>query len=162
ADSGRGQLGGEAVDILTPTGGESVTKGTIWEWSGTVGETVKDGDTVVAISTDKVDMELPAPASGTITEILFEEGATVTVGQVIARMTTGDAAAPSGEAAAPTAPAEAAPAEGAQAPGDGTPASPVARRVAADQGVDISGVEGTARGGRGTKADVRAAAGRGG
>ncbi len=85
---------GETIDIVTPTGGESVTEGTILEWSVKVGDAVKDGDTVVEISTDKVDMELPAPASGTITEILVEEGATVTVGQVIARMTAGAADAP--------------------------------------------------------------------
>ena len=87
---------GRTVDIVTPTGGESVTEGTILEWSVKLGDAVKEGDTVVEISTDKVDMELPAPATGTITEILFEEGATVTVGQVIARMTAGaaDGAAP--------------------------------------------------------------------
>src|SRR5205807_4457096 len=83
---------GKTVDIVTPTGGESVTEGTILEWSVKVGETVKEGDTVVEISTDKVDMELPAPASGTISEILVEDGATVTVGQVIARMTASGAA----------------------------------------------------------------------
>src|SRR5262249_14922424 len=93
---------GRTVDIVTPTGGESVTEGTILEWSVKVGDAVKDGDTVVEISTDKVDMELPAPATGTITEILFEEGATVTVGQVIARMTAGAAtAAPAPAAATP-------------------------------------------------------------
>ena len=85
---------GETIDIVTPTGGESVTEGTILEWSVKVGDTVKDGDTVVEVSTDKVDMELPAPASGTITEILAEEGDTVTVGQVVARMTKGGGAPP--------------------------------------------------------------------
>ena len=89
---------GAAIDIVTPTGGESVTEGTIIEWSVKVGDTVKEGQTVVEISTDKVDMELPAPASGTITEILAQDGETVNVGQVIARMTAGagnGAAAPS-------------------------------------------------------------------
>src|SRR4051794_5577264 len=76
----------EIVDIVTPTGGESVTEGTVLEWAVKVGDAVSDGQTVVEISTDKVDMELPAPANGTITEILFEEGDTVSVGQVIARM----------------------------------------------------------------------------
>ena len=61
------QASGQTVDIVTPTGGESVTEGTILEWSVKVGDTVKDGDTVVEISTDKVDMELPAPANGIIT-----------------------------------------------------------------------------------------------
>ena len=99
---------GETVDIVTPTGGESVTEGTILEWSVKVGDAVKQGDTVVEISTDKVDMELPAPASGTITEILAEDGETVSVGQVIARMqaTAG---------AAPTPPGNGAPESGASA-----------------------------------------------
>src|SRR5262249_57842074 len=97
----------ETIDIVTPTGGESVTEGTILEWAVKVGDAVKDGDTVVEISTDKVDMELPAPASGTITEILFEEGATVTVGQVIARMTTSVGAPASAPTPAePSAPTE--------------------------------------------------------
>ena len=77
---------GQTIDIVTPTGGESVTEGTILEWTVKVGDQVREGDTVVEISTDKVDMELPAPVSGTISEILFAEGDTVTVGQVIARM----------------------------------------------------------------------------
>ena len=85
----RAQATGEIVDIVTPAGGESVTEGTILEWAVKVGDAVEDGDTVVEISTDKVDMELPAPAAGTITEILAEEGETVTVGQVIARMQLG-------------------------------------------------------------------------
>src|SRR3954463_2732498 len=93
---------GEIVDITTPAGGESVTEGTILEWAVKVGDSVDDGDTVVEISTDKVDMELPAPAAGTITEILAEEGATVVVGQVIARMRLG---AGNGAAAAVSSPA---------------------------------------------------------
>src|ERR1700733_9433213 len=85
---------GELIDIVTPTGGESVTEGTILDWSVKVGDAVKAGDTVVEISTDKVDMELPAPAAGTITEILAETGDTVSVGQVIARMIATQASAP--------------------------------------------------------------------
>jgi multifunctional 2-oxoglutarate metabolism enzyme len=152
---------GKTIDIVTPTGGESVTEGTILEWSVKVGDAVKDGDTVVEISTDKVDMELPAPASGTISEILFEEGATVTVGQVIARLTT-SAGAPAGSAETPHAPTtrSGAPENGASSV-DGGNASPVARRVAAQEGIDLSGVAGSARGGRITKADVLAAAGNG-
>src|SRR3954463_5666818 len=95
---------GEIVDITTPAGGESVTEGTILEWSVKVGDTVNDGDTVVEISTDKVDMELPAPASGTITQILFAEGDPVTFGEVMARLqfgggTENPAAPPSGNGA---------------------------------------------------------------
>jgi 2-oxoglutarate dehydrogenase E1 component len=164
---------GETIDIVTPTGGESVTEGTILEWSVKVGDMVRDGDTVVEISTDKVDMELPAPAAGTITEILAEEGDTVTVGQVIARMTRSAASAPSPAAGAPdtgaalseegiaTAQAGAGTVPGPAPPGDGASASPIARRVAASEGIDLRRVHGTARNGRITKADVLAAAGNG-
>ncbi|HWF56178.1 MAG TPA: multifunctional oxoglutarate decarboxylase/oxoglutarate dehydrogenase thiamine pyrophosphate-binding subunit/dihydrolipoyllysine-residue succinyltransferase subunit [Solirubrobacteraceae bacterium] len=146
------------IDIVTPTGGESVTEGTILEWSVKVGDEVKEGDTVVEISTDKVDMELPAPAAGTIAEILFEEGATVTVGQVIARMSVG-AAAPAAPVAQPSAPSPESPAPAAPTTGAGV--SPVAQRVAAAEGVDLGAVQGSARGGRITKADVLAAKGNG-
>ncbi|HET9721014.1 MAG TPA: biotin/lipoyl-containing protein, partial [Solirubrobacteraceae bacterium] len=134
------------VEIVTPTGGESVTEGTILEWSVKVGQSVRDGETVVEISTDKVDMELPAPASGTITEILAEEGETVTVGQVIARMSVGQSA--SAPAAPGPAPAAAQPASATPATPQGSPvgsepqvtanASPIAQRVAAAQGVDLA------------------------
>src|SRR4051795_2293227 len=99
----------EVIDIVTPAGGESVTEGTILEWAVKVGDTVADGDTVVEISTDKVDMELPAPGAGTITELLVDEGDTVTVGQVIARMQVGAGAPPPKTSAGNGAPAEAAP-----------------------------------------------------
>jgi 2-oxoglutarate decarboxylase len=136
------------VDVVTPAGGESVSEGTILEWAVGVGDAVKDGQTVVEISTDKVDMELPAPAEGTITEILAQEGETVSVGQVIARIRAGAAApAPSTPAAGNGAPAKAPPA----AP---EKVSPVAARVAAAEGIDLRGVTGTGPGGRITKADV--------
>ncbi len=146
----------ETIDIVTPAGGESVSEGTILEWSVKVGDTVADGDTVVEISTDKVDMELPAPTSGTIVEILAQEGETVTVGQVIARMTAGGAA-PAADVVAGREPSPV----GSEALGDGAGASPVARRVAADEGIDLSQITGSARGGRIVKADVLAAVGNG-
>src|SRR5271166_4489702 len=74
------------VDVVTPAAGESVTEGTILEWHVKVGDPIKADETIVEISTDKVDLELPAPASGTVSEILIAEGETVTVGQVIARI----------------------------------------------------------------------------
>ncbi|HEY5318984.1 MAG TPA: multifunctional oxoglutarate decarboxylase/oxoglutarate dehydrogenase thiamine pyrophosphate-binding subunit/dihydrolipoyllysine-residue succinyltransferase subunit, partial [Solirubrobacteraceae bacterium] len=164
---------GDIIEIVTPTGGESVTEGTILEWSVKVGNQVKDGDTVVEISTDKVDMELPAPASGTITEILAQDGETVTVGQVIARMTTNvppgaevsPASAPttsrpasagdSSPALSPATPAPASPS--APAAGD-IAATPLARRIATADGIDLTRVKGSARGGRITKSDVAQAA----
>src|SRR6185312_1329120 len=78
----------QMIDVVTPAAGESVTEGTILEWHVKVGEFIKVDDTIVEISTDKVDVELPSPASGTVVEILAEEGDTVGVGQVIARLTT--------------------------------------------------------------------------
>jgi 2-oxoglutarate dehydrogenase E1 component len=158
----------EVLDIVTPAGSESVTEGTILEWSVKVGDAVKDGDTVVEISTDKVDMELPAPASGTITEILFEEGATVGVGEVIARMAVGAGAATAAAPAVapPPAPGGDAPASGAPSGGgvataaatSSKAATPVAQRAAAALGVNLQGVAGSARGGRVTKDDVLYAA----
>src|SRR5271165_3496690 len=76
----------QIIDVVTPAAGESVTEGTILEWHVKVGDFIKADDTIVEISTDKVDLELPSPASGTVSEILIAEGETVTVGQVIARI----------------------------------------------------------------------------
>jgi 2-oxoglutarate decarboxylase len=152
-DTETAEAPGEIVDIVTPTGGESVTEGTILEWAVKVGDEVEDGQTVVEISTDKVDMELPAPSAGTIVEILAEEGDTVTVGQVIARMQAGAGKAP----ATPRAEAPATGSNGAPAsttlPADAR-ISPVAARVAAAEGVDLGKLTGTGRGGRITKDDV--------
>ncbi len=80
----------ETIDVVTPAAGESVTEGTILEWHVKVGDYIKVDDTIVEISTDKVDVELPSPASGTVSEILAEEGDTVGVGQVIARLAVGE------------------------------------------------------------------------
>src|SRR5437016_5367476 len=80
----------QIIEVVTPAAGESVTEGTILEWHAKVGDFIKLDDTIVEISTDKVDVELPSPAAGVVTEILVEEGATVTVGQVIARIAARD------------------------------------------------------------------------
>jgi 2-oxoglutarate decarboxylase len=144
------------IDIVAPPAGESVAEGTILTWHKRAGDAVAVDETVVEISTDKVDMELPAPASGTLVEILAPEGETVIPGQLLARMT-----ANGGTPAAkrPEAPA----AEPGPEPGlaDDAPASPVARRAAAIEGVDLSRVQGSGPGGRVTKADVLAASGNG-
>src|ERR1700761_8204370 len=81
----------QIVDVVTPAAGESVTEGTILEWHVKVGDRIGGDATIVEISTDKADVELPSPASGPVTELLVEEGDTVTVGQVIARIAVGDA-----------------------------------------------------------------------
>src|SRR6202167_1506894 len=80
----------QLIDVVTPAAGESITEGTILEWHVKVGDFIKVDDTIVEISTDKVDVELPSPASGTVIEILAEEGDTVGVGQVIAWLAAGD------------------------------------------------------------------------
>ncbi len=156
--------GGETariVDVLTPAAGESVSEGTILEWRVQVGELIKADDTIVEISTDKVDLELPSPATGTVSEILVSEGETVTVGQVIARVSVSEEA-PAGEAPAavePPQPERASSDDGTTRP---TPedanVSPVAARVAAVEGVDLAGVAGSGPAGRITKSDVLAAA----
>src|SRR5271169_1254848 len=134
----------QTVDVVTPAAGESVTEGTILEWHVQVGDFIKANDTIVEISTDKVDLELPSPASGTVTEILVAEGDTVTVGQVIARIAVGTG---TGGAAAPGAGTGSAAPGGAIAtassPPDGTRVSPVAARAAAVEGVDLGSVSGS-------------------
>ena len=65
---------GQTIDVVTPAAGESVTEGTILEWRVKVGDSIKLDDTIVEISTDKVDVELPSPASGTVSEILVARG----------------------------------------------------------------------------------------
>ncbi len=173
ARAGASQL----VDVLTPAAGESVSEGTILEWRVKAGDPIAASDTIVEISTDKVDLELPSPATGTVHELLAAEGDTVTVGQVIARILTGapapgggagaGAAAPDGEpGTAASAPAgngpAAAPAPAASAPApagaEAAKASPVALRAARAEGVDLSRVQGSGPAGRITKADVLAAA----
>src|ERR1700740_565392 len=128
----------QIIDVVTPAAGESVTEGTILEWHVKVGDLIKANDTIVEISTDKVDLELPSPATGTVTEILVAEGDTVTVGQVIARIAVGDGAdgadgagdgARSGNGT--TAPSPPAGTSATSAPAEGTRVSPVAARAAA-------------------------------
>jgi multifunctional 2-oxoglutarate metabolism enzyme len=168
----------QTIDVVTPAAGESVTEGTILEWHVQVGEQIGLDDTIVEISTDKVDVELPAPASGTVTEILAQEGDTVTVGQVIARIALGDGAAPAGPASDESAgdgtresdgngagasasppPAQAqAPMQADHSVPDGAKISPVAARAAAAEGVDLASVSGSGPGGRIVKSDVLGAA----
>src|SRR5215211_608925 len=95
---------GQAVEITMPAMGESVSEGVILEWAKQPGEAVEEDETIVEISTDKVDAEVPAPASGVMEEILANPGDTVTVGQVIGRMKSGgNGSKPAAAAAAPPA-----------------------------------------------------------
>src|SRR3954451_1707567 len=79
----------QKVQLLMPEMGESVTEGTVLEWHVAEGEAVEEGQTVVEVSTDKVDAEVPAPAAGTIDKILAQPDETVNVGAVLAEMTAG-------------------------------------------------------------------------
>src|SRR5690349_8115583 len=145
----------EAVDIVMPAMGESVTEGVILEWRKQPGDAVAQDETIVEISTDKVDAEVPAPASGTMDEILAQAGDTVSVGQVIARMTGGGASAAPPKAPQPTSAPR--PAGDVPAVPEGAKVTPVARRIAAAHGVDLSRVTGTGPAGRISKEDVLAA-----
>jgi multifunctional 2-oxoglutarate metabolism enzyme len=155
--------GGKTVQIAMPEMGESVTEGTVLEWHVAEGDQVAEGDTVIEVSTDKIDAEVPAPAAGTITKLLVSVDDTVQVGQALAEMSTSNvppasSASPPGavgsaEERASGEPASAAPVD----TGNGR-ASPVARRVAAAKGVDIGSLSGTGPGGKVVKGDVIAAA----
>ena len=78
-----------AIQVTLPAMGESVTEGTILEWHKQVGDTIEADEIIVEVSTDKVDAEVPAPASGTIVAIHFAEGDTVQVGSVLAEIAAG-------------------------------------------------------------------------
>ena len=159
------------VDLPFPEMGDSVTEGTILEWHKQAGDSVELDETIVEVSTDKVDAEVPSPAAGTVAEILVEQDQTVPVGTVLCRIATG-AAAPGASApkasdgdgaASPPQPSGAAqPSAGNGAP-DGGNVTPVAARAAQAQGIDTDSIKGSGRQGRVTKSDVEAAvAGNGG
>jgi len=157
----------QTIDVVTPAAGESVTEGTILEWHAKVGDPIKVDDTIVEISTDKVDVELPSPATGTVSEILAQEGDTVTVGQVIARIVVGGASQ-NGVPASNGAPGSSTTSDGAASDGtsgggvpDGVKVSPVAARAAAVEGVDLANVSGSGPAGQIRKADVLSATGNG-
>jgi multifunctional 2-oxoglutarate metabolism enzyme len=168
------------VQISMPEMGESVTEGIVLEWHVAVGDFVNEGDTVVEVSTDKVDAEVPAPTSGVITKLVAAVDEEVPVGAPLAEMEAGDdsPAGPGGGSAGPVA-AEAAQISpgtsaanraGTVATGNGAGtgvagdsqdvrATPVARRVAAATGVDLGSVTGSGPGAKVTKGDVLAANG---
>ena len=174
----------EANDVVMPQMGVSVSEGTITKWLKQEGEQVEADESLLEISTDKVDTEVPSPASGTLTQILVQEGETVDVGTKLAVIGgDGTAAAPkedvpepaTAQAAAesasvsdapstpPTAdtvqeaqpaPAAASETTEAQSTNGKTFVSPVVAKIASEHGVDPSQVQGTGRGGRVTKKDI--------
>src|SRR5258707_1896162 len=99
-----------ATDVVMPQMGESIAEGTVVRWLKKVGETVERDEPLLEISTDKVDAEIPSPANGTLTEIIAQEGQTVGVNTVVARIAgQREAAGASALAAAPAPPAPAPP-----------------------------------------------------
>jgi 2-oxoglutarate dehydrogenase E2 component (dihydrolipoamide succinyltransferase) len=175
-----------AVDVVMPQMGVSVSEGTVTKWLKKEGETVQADESLLEISTDKVDTEVPSPATGVVQQILVQEGETVDVGTKLAVIAPEGAAAPvaeppvsppaepatapaaadadaasSAESPAPTAPEPTAPAPAQATTGNGAAAgktfvSPVVARIAAEHGVDPSQVEGSGAGGRVTKKDILA------
>jgi len=136
------------IEIKAPTFPESVQDGTVATWHKQPGEAVSRDELIVDIETDKVVLEVVAPADGALSEIIKGEGDTVLSNEVIAKFEAGAgaAAAPAEEKA--EAPAAAAPAAGEKI------AMPSAKKMAAEKGVDLTGVEGTGKGGRVLKEDV--------
>jgi len=168
------------TDVVMPQMGESIVEGTLTKWLKKAGDTVVLDEPLFEISTDKVDTEIPSPAAGVLSEVLVQEGQTIQVNSVVARISDGSApaSAPVPAAAAPapakaeapskaepdpvvepvavkTAPAPAAPAPAAaSASAPAGPLSPLVRRMARENNIDLSRVTGTGAGGRITKDDV--------
>jgi pyruvate dehydrogenase E2 component (dihydrolipoamide acetyltransferase) len=147
---------GPGTEVLMPQMGESITEGTITKWLKNVGDTVQRDEPIFEISTDKVDAEIPSPVAGTLTEIRVKEGATVTINTIVA-VIGGGAAAPAAKSAAPSAsaPAASSPAPATTASVGETPrSSPLVRKIAAENKVDLHQVPGTGASGRITKSDI--------
>jgi len=168
------------IDVVMPQMGVSVSEGTITKWLKQEGEPIEADESLLEISTDKVDTEVPSPGSGVVQQILVQEGETVEVGTKLAVIAPEGAEAPPAEETPPEpaaeeappaeeeapAPAEAPPAEAPPAPapvaadgnggGEKTFVSPVVARIASEHGVDVGQVSGTGRGGRVTKKDILA------
>ena len=186
------------IDVPMPQMGESIAEGTLSRWLKKVGDEVKRDEPIFEISTDKVDAEIPAPSAGVLAEILVQEGETVPVGTVVARMesekgafaaaaagagasagaaeaarpvASGGAGAPPAAQAAAAAPpsqhrpaatgAGATPAPGNGARGDNSledrlrsKSSPLVRKIAADHGIELRGLQGSGIAGRVTKRDI--------
>src|SRR5579863_8703268 len=141
-------LEGTLVSVTLPEMGESVTEGSIVEWRKKVGDFVAEGDPLVEVTTDKVDVEVPATVAGVVTKIAAREGDTVSVGSLLAEIDTSQSArseAPSGNGAAPAAkPVEPPPPPRAEkATRTGDVADQPARRMAERLGVDLKRVVGS-------------------
>jgi 2-oxoglutarate dehydrogenase E2 component (dihydrolipoamide succinyltransferase) len=150
------------TDVLMPQMGESITEGTITKWLKQVGEKVERDEPLFEISTDKVDAEIPSPVAGTLTAIKAEAGQTVAINTVVAVIDGAAGAKPAAAppAAAPASAAAPAPAAAAPAPaasasaGERLRSSPLVRKIAKENNVDLTQVPGTGSEGRITKTDI--------
>ena len=143
------------IEVKVPVFAESITEGTLLSWHKKVGDAVTRDETLVDIETDKVVLEVPAPQSGVLVEIVVQDGETVTSEQFLAKIDTeaaATAAAPAAQPAPAAAPAaEAAPSANTQA----GVALPAAAKLAAETGVDVASIQGSGRDGRVLKEDVK-------
>jgi pyruvate dehydrogenase E2 component (dihydrolipoamide acetyltransferase) len=152
--------GAAGTDVPMPQMGESITEGTITKWLKKVGDKVERDEPLFEISTDKVDAEIPSPAAGTLTEIKFPEGATVGINTIVAVIGGGTGKPAATHAPAAAAPATPAPSTAEVAPvaspasGERPRSSPLVRKIAKDNNVDLARVPGTGPSGRITKTDI--------
>jgi 2-oxoglutarate dehydrogenase E2 component (dihydrolipoamide succinyltransferase) len=149
------------TDVVMPQMGESIVEGTLTKWLKKPGERVERDEPLFEISTDKVDTEIPSPAAGVVSEILVEEGKTVGINTVVARIEDSGAVAPGPEgapppAASPELPPPSPPAPEPPPPEPSGPLSPLVRKLAREHNLDLSQMQGTGAGGRITKQDVEA------
>ncbi|WP_394197155.1 2-oxoglutarate dehydrogenase complex dihydrolipoyllysine-residue succinyltransferase [Litoreibacter albidus] len=142
--------GGDTTDVMVPTLGESVSEATVSTWFKKVGDTVAQDEMLCELETDKVSVEVPSPAAGTLVEILAEEGTTVDASAKLAVLSSeGGAAA----AAAPAASEASAPAPAASG-GKDVENAPSANKIMAEKGIDPATVKGSGRDGRVMKEDA--------
>ena len=146
-----------AVELKVPPLGESITEAVVGKWNKKMGDAVSADEPLVVLETDKVTIDVPAPAAGALSSIAFKEGDKVRVGEVLGLIDAAGAGASARPAAAAPAPAAQAPAPAAQAPAGATVdarMTPTARKVAEENQIDLSQVKGSGAGGRITKEDV--------
>jgi 2-oxoglutarate dehydrogenase E2 component (dihydrolipoamide succinyltransferase) len=143
------------VEIKVPAMGESVTEATISKWFKKEGEAVKRDEPLLELETDKVTVEVPSPADGSLESITAQAGSTVAVGALLGAIAEGKAgSAPAKAAPAAAAPAKAEAPKPAPAAKTDAPAMPAAKRIAAETGVSTASVAGTGKDGRVTKGDM--------
>lgn len=146
------------IEVKVPELSESVSEATLLEWQKSSGDSVNEGDVLISVETDKIALEVPAPRSGVLKEILKQEGDSVTSGDVLALLD--ETVKPAAEAAKPTAKPKAAtppPVAPTLTATTSASAMPSAKKIAAEQGVNLQTIAGSGKGGRITKGDVLSA-----